>query len=64
MGFLQANKPVASRSSTGRREQIGAYLAKQLVETHGGELWVQRHEGAGTTFSIRLPRWPPSRGRS
>jgi putative PEP-CTERM system histidine kinase len=34
---------------------IGLYQAKETVEAHGGSLEVRSAEGAGTTFTIRLP---------
>lgn len=34
---------------------IGLYLARELVERHGGRIWVESSEGKGSTFYIRLP---------
>jgi putative PEP-CTERM system histidine kinase len=34
---------------------IGLYQAKGIVEAHGGTIDVASREGAGTTFSIKLP---------
>ncbi|RYF75389.1 MAG: response regulator, partial [Cytophagaceae bacterium] len=34
---------------------IGLSLVKQFVEAHSGEITVQSAEGAGTTFTLRLP---------
>jgi signal transduction histidine kinase len=35
---------------------LGLYIAKLIVEAHGGEISVSSDEGKGTTFSLRLPR--------
>ncbi len=34
---------------------LGLYLARALVEQHGGQLWFESTEGAGSTFFVRLP---------
>ncbi len=34
---------------------LGLYLCRELVEQHGGHIWFESIEGAGSTFSIRLP---------
>jgi signal transduction histidine kinase len=38
---------------------IGLYIARVIVEAHGGEIRVTSDERSGTTFSVRLPRVPP-----
>ncbi|MDA9547585.1 hypothetical protein ACM43_24700 [Bradyrhizobium sp. CCBAU 45321] len=35
---------------------LGLYIAKLIVEAHGGEISVASNEKTGTCFSIRLPR--------
>jgi PAS domain S-box-containing protein len=46
---------------------LGLYIARQIVERHGGAIWVDSKEGSGTTFSFSLPTVatvetkPPSR---
>jgi putative PEP-CTERM system histidine kinase len=40
---------------------IGLYQSKGIVEAHGGSIEVSSREGAGTTFTIKLPLG--SRGR-
>lgn len=50
--FYRTNNPSAQRvSGTG----LGLYVTKQLVEAHGGKIWVESEEGIGSTFSITLP---------
>ncbi len=34
---------------------LGLYLSRELVERHGGQLWFESTEGAGSTFFMTLP---------
>src|SRR5207253_11199466 len=34
---------------------LGLYITKQIVERHGGAIWVESKEGAGTSFHFSLP---------
>jgi signal transduction histidine kinase len=34
---------------------LGLYITKQIVERHGGAIWVDSKEGIGTTFQFSLP---------
>ncbi len=50
-----------TRASNAKRSQIkgtglGLYLAKTLVERHGGNIQVQSKLAEGSTFTIVLPR--------
>lgn len=52
-----------SRASNARKLQIagtgfGLYLARQIVELHGGTLTVSSTEGKGSTFTVDLPVTP------
>jgi PAS domain S-box-containing protein len=35
---------------------LGLYLAKAIIEAHGGEIWVDSNPGEGAAFSFALPR--------
>ncbi len=37
---------------------LGLYLARAIVEAHGGRIWVESEPGQGTAISFTLPRAP------
>src|SRR5207248_5770575 len=34
---------------------LGLSLARELVELHGGRIWVESHKGRGSRFSFTIP---------
>jgi len=50
--FVRAsNSQAHGISGTG----LGLYLCRELVKQHGGDIWFESTEGAGSTFFLRLP---------
>ncbi|HEX2679428.1 MAG TPA: ATP-binding protein, partial [Polyangiales bacterium] len=35
---------------------LGLYIAKGLIQAHGGSLWYESEQGQGTCFFFTLPR--------
>ncbi|GCE13224.1 ATP-binding protein [Tengunoibacter tsumagoiensis] len=38
---------------------LGLYVAKAIVNAHGGQIWLANNQGTGTTFHFTLPVVPP-----
>jgi len=50
--FYQGNT-AAKRAGVG--SGLGIYIAKKIVEAHGGQIYVESEIGKGTTFSFTIP---------
>jgi signal transduction histidine kinase len=49
--FVQTASGLRAGQGTG----LGLPITRHLVELHGGEIWFESVEGAGSTFLVRLP---------
>jgi PAS domain S-box-containing protein len=51
--FYRAESPLTRRTEGAG---LGLYLCKEVVEAHGGKIWVQSEPGRGAKFIFKLPR--------
>jgi signal transduction histidine kinase len=57
------DKFVRGRAGLTRGSGLGLYLARQIVDAHGGRIWVAEPDGPGALVVFRLPRAGDDRGR-
>jgi PAS domain S-box-containing protein len=51
--FYRAESPLTRRTEGAG---LGLYLCKEVIEAHGGKIWVQSEPGKGAKFIFKLPR--------
>jgi signal transduction histidine kinase len=49
----------AGDAASEQRLGLGLYLCRELVQLHGGRIWVESQPGRGCTFSFILPQHQP-----
>lgn len=54
--FRRYEQAISSRAFGGLG--LGLYIARQIIEAHGGTISVESQPGSGSTFTIDLPRRP------
>lgn len=55
--FVLFNRLFNKRNVTG--SGLGLSIVKQIIEAHGGEVWVESRKSQGSTFFITLPKNSP-----
>ena len=50
--YRAPNARAVERDGTG----LGLSFAKQVVERHGGRIWIENNSGGGSTFSFTIPK--------
>jgi signal transduction histidine kinase len=59
-GFRKPHEPATTNGERGEGAGIELYIARGLVEAHGGRMWVQSENQHGSTFTFTLRSSEPS----
>ena len=57
--FRRFHRTDAARRSRIRGLGLGLYIARGLVEAHGGRIWAETDPGRSVTFRVALPLGTP-----
>jgi signal transduction histidine kinase len=55
--FRQVSQP---EQTNGGGTGLGLTFSKEIVELHGGSIWLESKVGKGTAFTFTLPKWSPA----
>jgi signal transduction histidine kinase len=53
--FIPFNKTSVKSTNGEKSTGLGLTIAKKVIESHGGEIWLTSEVGSGTSFSFSLP---------
>lgn len=60
--FQRYEHAISSRAFGGL--ELGLYIARQIIDAHGGSIWVESQPGAGSAFTVDLPRSATTRNHA